>query len=845
MWLGELTGSCSPRIHAAMLAAPLADLLPALQPARPVSVPAAAAVRGVSVDSRRCWSGDLFFALRGEHTDGHRFVPGALRAGATAAVVRADYDGPEPASASASLVRVDDPLAALQRLAAWYRAAHLHTVVAVTGSNGKTIVKDALVRLLSGQPSYGSPASHNSQLGVPLAVLGAPAGVPLAVFEAGASAPGEMARLRDILRPDHGILTNVGLAHIAGFGSRAVTAREKVSLFSDTAGWLLLPGEPLLAPHLGALPGTVRRHADPTLPQIVHQQGALITVRFPDGAQHTVRLGTRSAPLVTDLMIAAGAAWLLGVKSGELAAGMEGFSPGPTRLEVWRAPDGVTLINDAYSADPIAVQAALRAAASGGESGRRIFVFGGMRELGEREAEEHALVGTLAAREGFSRLVLLRGPAGLAHTARTFRADQADGEVHWVDGTAEIRDTIRRLAEPGDVVLVKGPRQQGLQQAARALWESMAPRRLVVDLAAIRENVARFKRHVGPGVQILAMLKAWAYGTELARVAGELQAAGVNWIGVAAADEGAMLRRAGVHLPVLVTLLDKGEVDKVIRYRLTPAVYSEDIARALIAAADRAGAVVDVHLHVDTGMGRLGVQPEQVGDLIALASQAPSLRVTGLMTHFSCADDPGADDYSRAQVARFDAAIQTAEAAGLTGLTCHAAASAASVRFPHARYSMIRLGLALYGVPPSPDAETILPLQPAVGLLGRIAHIATFKPGQKIGYGGTFTVEGAPRRVGVVGMGYNDGVPWRLSGRGYGLIQGREAPFLGRISMDSLVVDLSDHPEVEIGEDVLLFGAHDGAHLPITEVARLAGTIPYEIMVKVDSRRVQRLFVGS
>lgn len=820
-----------------MRAYPLASLLPALRPRQPVPT-TETPVRGVTVDSRRCWPGDLFFALPGQRTDGHRFVQGALRAGAVAAVVGMDFSG------EGRLIRVDDPLAALQRLAAWYRRTHLQTVVAITGSNGKTIVKDALVRLLAGQAVYGSPGSHNSQLGVPLAVLSAPEGVSTAVFEAGVSAPGEMARLQSILQPDHGILTNIGLAHLAGFGSRAVTAREKLTLFKDARGWLLLPDEPLLTPHLQAMPGQCYLHTHPRLPQIEHQSGDRLAVRFPDGQCHDVQLGTRSAPLIADLLMAAGAAWLLGVGAEDIAAAMEGFSHGPTRLEVWRAPEGVTLINDAYSADPISVQAALRAAAAGGERGRRIFVFGGMRELGDREDEEHALVGELAAREGFSRLVLLEQPP-LRHTAAAFIAAQPEGAVTWVGSPSGVRDEIRAFAAPGDVVLIKGPRNDGLQDAARALWESMAPKRLIVDLAAIRENAARFKRRIGPSVQILAMLKAWAYGTELTRVASELQSAGVDWIGVSAADEGAMLRRAGVHLPILVTLLDKGEVDKVIRYRLTPAVYSEDIARALQAAAERAGAVVDVHLHVDTGMGRLGVQPRAIRALAELVADAPGLRATGLMTHFSCADDPGADAYSKAQLQRFQDAADAVEAAGLSPLLRHAAASAAAIRFPEARLDMIRVGLALYGVPPSAAAAEELPLQPALALLGRIAHITTFQPGQKIGYGGTFTVEDAPRRIGVVGMGYNDGVPWRLSGRGYGLLRGKQARFLGRVSMDSLVVDLSDHPEVEIGEDVLLFGAYDGEHLPITEVAEVAGTIPYELMVKVDSRRVQRLFVST
>lgn len=814
----------------------LHTLLPALRPLTPCA--ADGMVHGVTVDSRRCWPGDVFFALAGRHTDGHRHVQDALDAGAVAAVVGPNFQGTGP------IIRVESPLRALQRLAAWYRQTHLNTVIAITGSNGKTIVKDALLRLLASRTCYGNPGSHNSQIGVPLAVLSAPKDIPLAIFEAGVSAPGEMEHLEAILQPDHGIVTNIGLAHLAGFGHRSVTAREKVGLFRRTGGWLLLPDDPLIASHLGQLPGQCLHHSHPDLPQITQQTGEQITIRFPDDSQHTVRLGTRSVPLIADLMMAAAAAWLLSVPATEITAAMDGFSPGPTRLEVWRTPQGVTLINDAHSADPISVQAALRAATMESDPGRRIFVFGGMKELGKREAEEHALVGTLAARQGFSHLILPQSPA-LNHTAAAYHAHAPDGQVSWVDNLAHVQDEIRTLAQPGDVVLVKGPRSDGLQNVARALWESMAPKRLVVDLAAIRENVARFRRHIGPQVRILAMLKAWAYGTELARVATALQRAGVHWIGVSAADEGAMLRRAGIHLPVLVTLLDKGEVDKIIRYRLTPAVYSEDIAIALQMAAQRTGAIIDVHLHVDTGMGRLGVQPTQIHALASRIAAAPNLRATGLMTHFSCADDPDADGYSQQQLQRFAEACEAVAAVGMTDLIRHAAASAAAIRFPDARLDMIRVGLSLYGVSPSAAAAAALPLQPALALLGRIAHITTFQPGQKIGYGATFVVEGQPRRVGVVGMGYNDGVPWRLSGRGYGLIRGKVTPFLGRVSMDSLVIDLTDRPEVDVGEDVLLFGAHEGAHLPISTVADLADTIPYELMVNVDNRRVQRLFIDD
>lgn len=825
---------------------PLGDLLPALSPLSPPDVTPGAVIQGIRIDSRRCGVGDLFFALSGAHTDGHRFVQQALEAGAAAAVVSRD---PGPGR-----ILVDDPLAALQRLAAWYRHDHLGSVLAITGSNGKTIVKDALAGILAGHPGlYVSPGSHNSQLGVPLSVLAAPGGTTLGIFEAGVSAPGEMERLRKILSPDRGLLTNIGLAHIAGFGSRSVTASEKLELFDQsTMLWLILPpDEPLIEEYRTRYSCKLLDYGRPPLPRVIRQQdrpgGAFVTVEFPDGSQHGVEIGVRAPPLIADLEAAMGAAWRLkldGVVSltaADIIARIEGFSPGPTRMEVWRAPDGVTIINDAHSSDPISVQTALRAASG---TGRRIFVFGGMRELGSRSASEHALVGRIAAEQGFSHLILLPGD-DLRHTAEAFLSAHPGGSVAWAEHADDIRAAVHAEARSGDVVLVKGPRGEGLVSAARTIWESMAPRRLIVDLGAIGENIDCFRQLVGPSVKILAMLKAWAYGTELARVAVDLQRRGVDWIGVAAADEGAMARRAGVHLPILVTLLDVSEIDKVIRYRLTPAVYSMPLAEALIEAAQRAGVVIDVHLQVDTGMGRLGTQPEDIGALARRVMASGVLRPTGLMTHFSSADNPGADGYSSEQLDRFEAASAELAAMGLTDLLEHTAASAAAVRFPRARCGMIRVGLALYGVHPSPETAAALPLRPALALIGRIAHISVFRRGQKVGYSGTYTVTDAQRRIGIVGMGYNDGIPWRLSGRGHALIHGKKAPFVGRISMDSLAVDLTDLPDVDVGAEVLFFGTYEGHTLSPEDVAELAGTIPYELMVRVDSRRVQRLFVGD
>jgi Alr-MurF fusion protein len=843
-------------------------------------------VEAIAIDTRRMTPQSLFVALPGRLVDGHAYLAQAATGGAAAALVAAGT----PAVAGLPSIAVASPLAALQRLAAWYRRAHLGTVVAITGSNGKTVVKDALYNQLAGTFQVAaSPGSFNSQLGVPLAVLAAPPGTPLAVFEAGISAPGEMATLADILAPDCGILTNVGLAHIAAFTGREQLAREKLSLFAAIGGWLLLPGgdpeiaaqaarlacrlvpypdDPLLPRLAGRLPDGAGSTdgADPAAPPngAAHLTPAggpaggglseRLEILFPSGARHRVRVRTRSAEIVDDLMMAIGAAHLLGVSDDHIVASLQDYAPPPTRLEVWRSPSGITLVNDLVSADPISVRAALRTTSELSRPDRRkLFVFGGMRELGQRAAAEYAAVGALAGEYRFDTLLLVepQAPAALPSAGEMEPTRQAyleaypQGEALAVDSVAAVRQELRRRLAPGDTLLLKGPRHSGIDAAALDLVDAMAPNRLIVDLAAVAGNIAAFRRACGPRTRIMAMVKAVAYGSDLVRLSSWLSEAGIEHLGVSTADEGAELRRAGIRLPILVTLPTAEEAEKLARFDLTPALYSFALVAPLAAAARAlrpADLPLTIHLKLDTGMHRVGVAPDQAVPL-ARAAVAAGLRVTGVMTHLASADDPSADDDTRRQLARFDTARAALAAAGFHDLLTHAAATAAAARFPQARYDMVRLGLGLYGLYPSPAVAQALPLQLAVTLLSRIAEVRTLTRGDRVGYNGTYLVDRDHVRAGILPLGYHDGIPWSLSNRGAALVAGHPAPILGRISMDSLVVDLTNAPAATAGEEALLFGTHHGALLRPEAVAATAGTIPYELLARLGPR-IQRVYVG-
>jgi alanine racemase len=742
-------------------------------------------------------------------------------------------------------LEVDDPLGALQRLAAWYRQQHLPQVLAITGSNGKTVVKDALTACLATRYRVAaSPGSWNSQVGVPLAVLAAPSGSQIGVFEAGISAPGEMESIESILRPDFGVLVNVGLAHFAAFGSREAIAREKMGLFRHlpTSHWLIAPDDPLL----NNLPLACQRvHPGMDWPRLLDRRptfsGFALTLQFA-GQTLTLSVRTRSLPLLEDLMIAMTAAHRLGVEPASIVGALEDYGFGPTRMETWRTPEGITIVNDSASSDPLSVQAALDTVAATPSPGhRRLFAFGGMADLGAREAREHALIAQLAAERGFTHLLMLPHPA-CEHTASGWLSMRPIDSLHRIDEGKTLRQQVRQLAQPGDLVLIKAAAAEGLEVAASTIWESMAPRRLLIDLGAIQENVARFRALSGPRVSILAVLKAWAYGTELPRLALALQESGVDWIGVSTADEGALARRAGVRLPILVMLMDREEVDKVVRYGLTPVVYSLPLARTLVESLRDMGADCDVHLEIDTGMGRVGVLPEEALTAARLLRGSGVVRLRGVMTHLAGADAPAEDRYSQQQLACFDRVVAAIRAEGQDPLCIHAAATSAAVRFPGARYDMVRLGLGLFGIAPSPQVADEIELELALAFVSRLAQVAVWPRGQRVGYNGSYVVEQEQQRIGIVAAGYNDGVPWRLSNGGVVLIQGQKARILGRVSMDSMAVDLSTAPDASVGDDVLIFGSHQGQVLRPEEVAASAGSIPYELLVNVDSRRVQRIF---
>jgi alanine racemase len=802
----------------------------------------------ISTDSRGASPGAIFVALRGEHSDGHNFVDDAFRNGASAALISREYSNP----VNHPVIAVPDALRALQNLARWHRREYIQDVLAITGSNGKTIVKDALKALLAARRVLASPGSYNSQLGLPLAILRAERPETLAILEVGISAPGEMAAMAEIAAPTFGLLTNIGMAHISAFGNRETIADEKMRLFDGIGndGWVLLAAnEPTIESLIRNLRCRVYR-VDGNNPSLsdqplsmtaagLSQEGGLFRLRAADG-EETVRLNTRSPEIVSDLHYAASAASLLGVSLGEIASTLDGYSPSATRMETWSSPQGIRIINDGYSADPISVQAALRSAALGNIGGRKIFAFAGMRELGTSSDREHRQVGAQAGASGFTHLFLV-GSGDLRSTADSYKTARPGGEVITVANPDELKNRLLPLLRPGDTVLFKGPRNAGMVKAVRDLSGAIAQRCLWINLAAIEGNIARFRRHCGSGTHVMAMLKAMAYGTELTQLASWMSRLGVHHFGVSSANEGAALRKSGASQDIFVFLSEREDVDNLLRYRLTPVIYSSELVEVFAADLANSGKILDVHLKIDTGMHRLGVAPDIALSLARRIQDSGVMRLTGVCTHFASADDPASDGFTLQQIETFERVLKTLCDAGFTNLQVHAANTAAAMRFPQAHYNMVRIGLGLYGIYPSQAAAQAMELELAAGVTSRISSIQQFEPGDTLGYGRTYKAA-RTMKVGIVPFGYDDGLPWRLANTGKVMVAGKLAPIVGRISMDQMQIDLTDIPGVNAGNEVLLYGTHNGQALRPELVAEQAGTISSELLTRLGER-VHRIYI--
>ena len=754
----------------------------------------------------------LFFAIRTQKNDGHRYIPELYRRGVRAFVVSQLPASPED---DANYLVVPSPLKALQRLAERHRENFDIPVIGITGSNGKTIVKEWLYQLLS--PDFNitrSPRSWNSQIGVPLSVWRLTEQTQLGIFEAGISEPGEMAALEGIIQPTIGVFTHLGSAHDENFADRREKCMEKLRLFRHARVLIYNASDEMISECIAAS----------------GFKGETIGWDFNDE-----RLQMQDAASRENVCHCIAVCRYLGLNDDVINQRIAHLEPVAMRLEVKEGRQGSTLITDTCNSDLGSLEIALdfmrRRPESSGR--RRTLILSDIKQTGLSVTDLYHRVAELIQQYEVDEFI---GIGNEVTSGSMCLSDELrPKQLHLFDSVDHFLASNLPAALADRVILIKGSRQARFDRLADALTQKVHETILEVNLSAVVSNLNYYRSFMRPETKMVCMVKASAYGAGAVEVAKMLQDQGVDYMAVAVADEGVELRRAGITGNVMIMNPEMSSFRTLFEYQLEPEVYSFRLLDALIHAAEREGITgFPIHLKLDTGMHRLGFDPHK--DLPALIERLhaqQALIPRSVFTHFVGSDSEDFDAFSRHQWELFCEATATLQAAFPYPILRHICNSAGIEHFPERHCDMVRLGLGLYGVHPMGFNS---PLTPISTLKTTILQIHDVPKEETVGYSrkGHLTRDS---RIAALPIGYADGLNRHLGcGHGYCLVNGQRAPYVGNICMDVCMIDVTDIPCQE-GDTAVIFGPE----LPPTVLADIIDTIPYEILTGV-SPRVKRVY---
>ena len=760
-------------------------------------------VASVATDSRSyaLTPDTLFVAMRGVNHDAHDHLSEVEERGVKAFVVEHDIALSEGCGA----VVVENSLSALQTLAKYNRKQFDGKVVAITGSNGKTTVKEWIAQCAPSEIKiFRSPRSYNSQLGVALSLLMLDNSYDVAIIEAGISQRGEMERLRAMVEPDMVIFTSIGDAHAQGFASLEEKISEKLLLAQNAPNIIYHSAYSELAKAISTTYHD-RNLADAASAKTLH--------RGNDASQ-------RNAQLVATFFAEMGCA----------EPDFSQLQPVAMRLEVKQGVENSIIIDDSYSADLTSLSIALDNLRSVAAQRKTMLILSDILQSDEGVCKKIAHVVSQANIDHFVGI-----GKGLAEHRSLFAPNST-----FFASVEEALANISKLDITNHAILIKGNRASRMERISHRLEQHSHTTVLEVDLQAMVRNINYFRSKIGSTTRLVAMVKASGYGAGETEVAQMLQKQGVAYLAVAFADEGVALREGGITMPIVVLNADDASFDTMITHSLEPEIYSFRSLSSFVQAVERAGERnYPIHLKIDSGMHRLGFAESDVAQLNnELARTSQSVRVASIFTHLCVADDSAQDDFSKEQISKFDR-ISSAIMASLSYRPLrHAAASEAMLRFEEARFDMCRLGIGLYGFSTTAGEE----LEPVSTLRTRIVQIRTLHEGDTIGYGrnGKITKES---RIATIPVGYADGLNRHLGNGAWEMIVGgKRAKTIGNICMDSCMIDITDIEGIEEGDEVTIFSAERGN--TAADMASVLGTIPYEILTSV-AKRVKRIYINE
>lgn len=782
--------------------------------------------RGV-IDSDR----SLFIALVGANHDGHDYIGELYGRGVRAFMVSKPVipeDFPQ-----AGFIVINDTLNALQVLAAYHRNHFKGKVVAITGSNGKTVTKEWIAQLCPENIRlFRSPRSYNSQIGVPLSILMLNGDEQIAVIEAGISQPGEMAKLAAIIRPEIGIITNIGPAHQENFAGTGEKLAEKVGLFKNCNTIIYNSDMELIdteikkdypEKRLFTLGRTGAGIA------VVPDESEYVRIRFGSGSKvYNFQLPFSDNVSVENAMQALSLYVVLGFEPKDIIPKLSQLQPVAMRLELREGTGGSKIINDSYNADINSLSVALDYLKSVAGNQKKVLILSDIFQTGLTTRELYGEVARLIEKNGIDHLI------GIGDNISSCR-DMFSCRKDFFTTTGSFISSLNRADFADKSILIKGSRPFQFEKISRCLEKQIHTTVLEVNLDAMIHNLNHARGKLRPGVKMMAMVKALSYGSGAFEVAAMLQHQRVDYLAVAFADEGVALREAGITMPIVVLNADSWSFGTMIDYRLEPEIYSFASLQMFVSELNHHGEQnYPIHISLDTGMHRLGFIEEEMDRLIYLVRNDDAVNIHSVFTHFAVSDEPAQDEFTRGQIALFDRMSNKICAAFPDRkIIRHTANTAGIERFPEAQYDMVRLGIGLYGVSSFEQEQ----LQLVSTLKSRIVQIKHLKAGDTVGYGRHGIITG-DTTIATVPMGYADGLDRRLSNGAWSFnVNGKPAPIIGNICMDTCMINVTGI-DVKEGDEVVIFGETPTA----VEMAEKLGTIPYEIFTSV-SARVKRVYL--
>jgi len=794
----------------------------------------------ISIDSRSLQNGSqtLFFALAGVNNDAHLFIPDLIENKVQNFVVQ--YI-PEGYADKANFLIVENTLFALQEFAAYYRNLFHFPVIGLTGSNGKTIVKEWLNFLLS--PDYNiirSPKSYNSQVGVPLSVIAINEKHNLGIFEAGISTVNEMTHLEKIIKPTIGVLTNIGSAHDEGFLNLVQKIDEKLLLFKDCPIIIYqknevvescltqFAAEYMVHPRKLFSWSFTDQNADVFIEKREHKNDhTFIQYRYKNEI-FSLEIPFNDSASVENAISCLLVLLNFNYDQETIQNRIEMLYPVRMRLEVKNGINNCSIIDDSYSSDFQSLKIALDFLESQKKKGAsKTVILSDIFQSGFSNEELYSKVAQLISDNKINRVI------GIGPTISSFKAKFSNSTMF--ENTTDFIAEIDNLNFNNETILIKGARSFQFEEIVSLLEEKTHETVLEINLDAITHNFNYYKSKLAPNVKMMVMVKAFGYGNGGLEIAKLLEHQKVDYLGVAFADEGIALKNGGIKLPIMVLNPESTSFPSIIQYQLEPEIYSlKGLNAFLKIAREKNLKDYPIHIKIDTGMHRLGFENNTIDELIATLKGNSTVRVQSILSHLATSDDPKHFDFVRQQIALFEKLSSRLRSELNINPIRHILNTSGISNFPDAQYSMVRLGIGLYGVSNDPAEQKYLE---NVGTLKSIiSQVRTIPGGDSVGYGRRFMAE-KETKIATIPIGYADGIA-RLWGNevGFVTIKNQKAKIVGSVCMDMLMVNVTDI-DCKEGDSVIIFGESP----TVIEIAVALKTIPYEIMTSI-SQRVKRVF---